>query len=241
MIIPDTQCKPGVNLEHLKWAGRLAADRKPDAIIHLGDHWDMPSLSSYEGRGSKYFEGKRVLEDIKAGNEGLDLFERGLNGWNPPTKVILRGNHEDRITRVSNADPKLQGLISQDSFNDVELGWDFRRFLEPFCLDSITYSHYFQSPGNGRPYSGNIETIIKNIGFSFIMGHQQGLRHTRKELTNGKVHTGIIAGSFYQHNEDYRGPQAINEWRGVIILHDVKDGDYDIEPIKLERLRREYA
>ena len=42
LVIPDTQVKPGQSLEHLRWAGQYAADKKPDVIIHIGDHWDMP-------------------------------------------------------------------------------------------------------------------------------------------------------------------------------------------------------
>ena len=44
MIIPDTQVKSGGKVDHLRWAGHYAADKKPDVIVHLGDHWDMPSL-----------------------------------------------------------------------------------------------------------------------------------------------------------------------------------------------------
>lgn len=240
LVIPDTQCKPGVPLEHLYWAGLYAADKKPDVIVHLGDHWDMASLSSYETRGSKYFEGKRVLEDIEAGNEGLRLFESGLNGYTT-RKVLLRGNHEHRIIRALNTEPKLEGLVGYHQFNDIDLGWEVHDFLETVYIDGLTYSHYFQSPGNGRPYSGQIETILKNVGFSFVAGHQQGLKIARRELSNGKTHTGIIAGSFYQHDEEYRGPQAAAEWRGLIMLHEVKDGDYELTQVSMNYLRRTYG
>lgn len=241
LIIPDTQCQPGVDLSHLYWAGRYAADKKPDVIIHLGDNWDMSSLSSYESKGSKYFEGRRYNDDIAAGNQGLLLFEKGLDGFKPKRKILLRGNHEYRIIKAINADPKLEGLIGYHNFNDVELGWEVVDFLVPIEVDGITYSHYFQSPGNGRPYSGQIDTILKNVGFSFVAGHQQGLKISRRELTNGKVHTGIIAGSFYLHNENYRGPQATNEWRGILVLHEVRDGNYDLMTVSLDFLRRKYG
>ena len=48
IIIHDTQCKPGVSLDHLSWVGEHIAHRKPDVIVHIGDHWDMPSLSTYD-------------------------------------------------------------------------------------------------------------------------------------------------------------------------------------------------
>ena len=58
LVIPDTQIKPDCPIDHMYWAGRYACAMKPDVIIHLGDHWDMPSLSSYDV-GKKSFEGRR--------------------------------------------------------------------------------------------------------------------------------------------------------------------------------------
>lgn len=241
LVIPDCQCKPDENLDHLYWAGAYAAEHKPTAIINLGDMWDMPSLSSYEKRGSRYFEGKRYDKDIDAGNRGLYLFDQGLSGYVPERKVLLRGNHEFRIERASNEDPKLEGLIGYHDFNDNEFGWEVIPFLQPICIDSLWYCHYFQNPNTGQPYSGDIATMLKNIGFSFVAGHKQGLQMARRELCNGTIHTGLQAGSFYQHNEEYRGPQALSEWRGVLMLHEVRDGNYDLSSISLDYLRRRYG
>lgn len=41
--------------------------------------------------------------------------------------------------------------------------------------------------------------------------------------------------------EAYRGPQAKNEWRGVVVLHDVRDGDCDPMFLRMQWLCREYA
>ena len=74
LVIPDTQVKPGVNTDHLEWAGHYAVKMKPDVIVHIGDHWDMPSLSSYDKKGGRQMEGKRYVKDIDAGNEAMDRF-----------------------------------------------------------------------------------------------------------------------------------------------------------------------
>ena len=241
IVIPDTQCKAGVELEHLRWAGRYIAEHEPDVVLHLGDHWDMPSLSSYESKGSRYFEGKRYLSDVEAGNTGLDLFEEGLRNFKPKTKILLRGNHENRITRAINEDPKLEGLIGFHQFNDVAHGWQVQDFLDPIEIDGLTFAHYFYQPNSGRPYSGAVDTMLRNIGFSFVMGHQQGLRWGRRELANGVVQIGCVAGSFYQHREDYRGYQARSEWRGILVFHEVAGGNYDPMFVSLDYLRRRFG
>ena len=244
-FIPDPQARPDENLDHMRWIGEYAAEQEPDVIVNAGDHWDMASLSSYEKPGSKYFEGRRVLADIEAGNRANELFEEGMArraraGWRL-RRVMLRGNHEDRITRMLNDNPTLEGVIGFDKFNDVPLGWEVFDYRVPVEIDGLTYSHLFYNPGNGRPYSGNVETMIKNIGFSFVQGHQQGLRWGRRELGNGKAQTGLIAGSSYLHEEEYRGPQAKVEWRGVCVLHEVADGSYDPMFVSMNYLRRKFG
>jgi hypothetical protein len=48
-VVPDTQVKPDAPIDHLLWAGRYAVDRKPDVVVFIGDHWDMPSLEASAG------------------------------------------------------------------------------------------------------------------------------------------------------------------------------------------------
>jgi len=153
MVIPDTQCKPDQTFQHLRWAGQYAVEMLPDVIIFLGDHWDMPSLSSYD-KGKKSFEGRRYLKDIAAGNEGMTAFmepileeqERLKKNkkavWNPRL-VFLRGNHEERIEKAINNDAMLEGVLDFDAHTNLkEYGWEVYPFLEVVTIDGIAYSHY---------------------------------------------------------------------------------------------------
>ena len=88
---------------------------------------------------------------------------------------------------------------------------------------------------------GTAHTKLKNIGLSFVMGHQQGIDIAMRELPNGKKQHGIVAGSFYQHEMDYRGPQANNHWQGILMLHEVRDGTFDLMQVSLDFLRRKYG
>ena len=226
-------------------AGEYIATQEPDVIIHAGDHYDMASLSSYEQRGSKYFEGKRYLADIAAGNEGWERLEEGLQkrsvpSWTPRRDYLL-GNHEQRIERAVQADPRLEGVIGYEGFNAEKLGWEMHPFLKVVERGGVAFAHYFYNPNTGRAYAGSVDTMLRNIGFSFAMGHQQGLRYARRELNNGTVQVGLVAGSFYEHNEEYRGHQAQSEWRGLIVMHEVRDGNYDLMQVSLDYLRRKFG
>ena len=241
LVIPDTQCRPDVPLEHLVWAGQYIKEIQPDVVVHLGDHWDFPSLSSYEKIGSKWFEGKRVLADIEAGNRGLELLEESMNGFQPKRKILLRGNHEDRLTRALNDQPRLEGLVGFDKFNDVALGWEVVPFLEVKPVDDIWYSHYFANPLTGKPYGGMPETMLKSIGHSFTMGHRQGRREASRYLADGSEQRALIVGSYYQHTEDYLGAQGNHHWRGLIVKREVRNGTYDMMEVSLRYLRARFG
>lgn len=241
-MIPDTQVKPGAAMDHLSWAGQYIVDQfggQDDVkIVHLGDHWDMPSLSSYD-KGTKAMEGRRYVHDIEAGNEAMDLFNAPFieSGWSPESHFLM-GNHEERIDRAVNANPQLEGALGYDQLNLD--GWEVHDFLDVLWLDGIAYSHYFYNPMSGRPYSAMMETRLKNIGHSFTMGHQQTLIFGIRYTLSGP-HYGLVAGAFYQHDEGYKGPQGNDHWRGIVVKHEVRDGRYDPMLVSLDYLRRRYG
>jgi hypothetical protein len=249
-IIPDTQVRPGVPIDHLTAAGNYVVRHKPDVIIHLGDHFDMHSLSSYD-RGTKKAEGANYQEDIRAGQRAMRAFLEPIKEYNrqrkankkkqyKPRMVYLLGNHENRIARHINAYPILDGILGFHTLGIEEMGWEVIDFLKPITIDGLTYAHYFYNPMSGHPYGGKAPTKLNNIGFSFVMGHQQGLDMAMKHLGNGKTLRGIVAGSFYQHFEDYKGPQANDHWQGCLMLHEVEDGDFCLLELSLNYLMSEW-
>lgn len=250
LVIPDTQIGPGAPTQHLRWIGQYIVDQfasRPLKIIHLGDHWDMPSLSSYDRKGGSLMEGRRVITDIEAGNEAFKLLTEPLRKLNrkrqrqylwTPELHLLRGNHENRIVRAVEQDAQLEGFLSLDLLKSPE--WTVHDFLEPVRLDGVVYSHYLYNTMTGRPLGGsNLETRLKNVGHSFTVGHAQGLKWARIDTLNGP-HIGLQAGSCYLHEERYLGPQATGYWRGIIVCHQVENGDYDPMFVSLDYLCRRY-
>lgn len=250
-IIPDTQVRPGVRADHLGWIGRYLVDQfkgHPNlTVIHLGDHWDMPSLSSYD-KGKRAMEGRRYAADVDAGNAAWRLLTAPLDAHNRrqakagrpewwPRRVRLIGNHEHRIERAAEDSAILEGTVDLSNLDTP--GWEVIPFLQPIVMDGVAYAHYFYNPNNGRPFSGMIETRLKNVGRSFTQGHQQGLQYGLRQVA-GTRHHGLIAGSCYLHDEDYIGPQGNAYWRGIVVAHEVRDGTYDPMMVSLAYLCRRY-
>ena len=251
MVIPDTQVKPDVPTDHLQWAGQWAAEKKPDVIIHIGDHADMPSLSSYDV-GKKSFEGRRYTDDISSAIAGMQRFlapiraeqerlrRRNLKQWNPRL-VITLGNHEQRIERAIENDPKLEGLISLDDLQYKEMGFEVYDFLEPVVIDGVCYSHYFTTGSMGRPVT-SARALATKKHMSCTMGHvQQTEIDLSQKRGDGKFITGLFSGCFYDHDENYLGIQGNQVRKQIWMKYSVNEGEYDIQQLPLEYLRRRYG
>ena len=250
LVVPDLQVKPGVPLDHLDWIAQYAIDKKPDVIVQIGDWADMESLSSYDV-GTKAFEGRRIAADIEVCNasiarlmapidkESKRVASNKKKQWNP-RKIITLGNHEDRINRAINMDPKLEGLIKPDDLCFKTYGFEVYPFLEVVAVDGVAYSHYFVSGVMGRPVT-TARMLLQKKYMSCVAGHQQGYDIATAYRGDGTRITAIIAGSAYQHSENYLSPQANKHYRGVVMLNEVSNGEFDAMPISLGYLREKYG
>ena len=162
----------------------------------------MPSLSSYDV-GKKSFEGRRYLDDIKAGNDAMDLLLKPLNEYNEkqrknskkqyfPKLHFLIGNHEQRIERAIENDAKIEGVIGYKDLNLKD--WTVHNFLDVAVISGIAFSHYFVTGLAGRPCSTAAVQLAKKH-MSCISGHQQGLQIASGYRGDGVRLTSIIAGS----------------------------------------------
>ncbi|MFI3218032.1 MAG: metallophosphoesterase [Methylococcales bacterium] len=250
LVIPDVQVKPGQDFSFLRHVGEYIVEKKPDTIICIGDFADMPSLSSYDV-GKKSFEGRRYKADVLAAREAMTTLLKPLVSYNRnailqkrkryhPQLILTLGNHENRINRVIDADPKLDGTISVDDLQYENMGWRVYPYLEPVIVDGIAYSHFFTSGVLGRPVT-SARVLVQKKHMSCVMGHVQNFEvHTEYRGDGARV-TGMFAGCCYEHHEDYLGPQGNNHFRGVHMLHEVSDGEFDHMAVSLKYLRKKYT
>jgi len=250
LVIPDTQIRSQDNLDYLSHIGKYIVHKQPDVVVQIGDFADMPSLSSYD-YGKKTYEGRRYALDIEAAKRGMEVLLGPLHEYNnkqrkngkrlyKPRMVLTMGNHEDRISRAINSDPKLDGLMDLSDLGYEAAGWEVHPFLEVVVIDGVAYSHYFVTGVAGRPASTAAAQLNKKH-MSCVAGHQQGRQSASAYRADGKRITAIIAGSCYEHDEDYLGPQGNNHWRGLVMLHDVVGGEFNEMYVPLEFLRDKYG
>jgi hypothetical protein len=234
LVLPDVQAKPGNDFSFLTSIGNYIIAKKPDVIVNIGDFADMESLSTYD-RGLKSFEGRSYQKDIWAAREAMDALLTPIFEYNKrakqnkdkqykPRMVLTLGNHENRINRAINEDRKLDGLISTDDLPYQD--WTVHPFLEVVVIEGVAFSHYFSSGLLGRPVT-SAQALLTKMHMSCFAGHQQGRSIAFGKRADGTDMTAIISGSCYLHDEEYLGKQGNQHWRGLWLLHNVKDGSFD--------------
>jgi hypothetical protein len=249
LVVPDCQVKAGVPLEHLAWAGKAIVDYKPDVVVNMGDFADMPSLSTHDTKGSKYFEGLRYKTDIDVTKQAMDILlsplrelqakqKRNKEKQYRPRMVMLLGNHENRIDRAVNNNPTLEGLISTKDLG-YEKDWEVHAFLHPVFINGVGFNHYWPVGALGRPASSP-SAIISKLHMSCVAGHQQGKQVAYGKRADGQPICAIISGSYYLHDESYMDQLSNKHWRGLVVLNEVEDGHFDEMFLSIEYLRRKY-
>lgn len=248
LVIPDIQAKPGVALTHCGWAGEYIRAKRPEKIVLLGDLFDYPSLGVYDSAAKKADKGVNVAADYAAGVKALDAL---MKPWSSirsykPKLYFCGGNHEDRVNRHLAEYPFLRGSIDNPLDYVVRRGWSVCPYGTSIEVDGITYSHLFPRSSKGtitahsqRMGAPSALAQVRNNMTSCTAGHKQGL-DVAIYPGPSRRYRGVIAGSFYQHDESYlSGGQTY--WRGILMKHRVKRGDYDLTEVSLDYLKVRYG
>ena len=242
-VIPDAQVKPGTPINHLAACGKYLVGIRPDVILCIGDFADLESLSSYTQTGSLQSEALRYKKDVQAVRVAMTEFLRPIRaakGYSPKL-IMLYGNHEDRITRAIETNPRqLQGVMSLDDLGYAEDGWAVFPFLQPVTIGGVAFCHYFPSGVMGRPIT-TAAALLNKMHMSCFAGHQQGRDIAFAKRADGTSLTAIISGSFYQHDENYLSPFTNTHWRGMFVLHEVREGMFDEMAISVNFLLRKFG
>ncbi len=244
LVIPDCHAHPDHDNKRFEWLGKLILDLKPDVVVCLGDFGDMPSLCSYD-RGKKGFEGRRYIKDINAIKDADDRLWHALRYAKKrhPRKVMLLGNHEDRITRAIESDAKLDGVLSLSDLGYTDHHWEVHPFLDIVTIDGVAYTHYFTSGIMGRPIGGVhvAYSILTKQHQSCTQGHNHIIDFAQHTRADGRHILGLSAGCYIDFHMDWAGPANALYWRGVVIKREVEDGVYDHELVSLATIKKIYG
>ena len=238
LVIGDSHSHWEEGNQRFESLGRMVKDISPDAVIDIGDSADMSSLLGFEsGSKAPIFEGFSYWKDIDAYRDAKERYHHYL-GKTPSgiRHVRIMGNHENRIDRVLDLEPRFRGVIGLGDLGDEDIfKWEVAPFLEAQLVDGVVYSHYFKSPGGHRPVGGIMPAravVLKYPGsFTRIFGHTHSFGFY--EDADGipgehyKKITAINAGCYFDPSMSgmrWSGTDK-NKWRsGILIVEVEPDG-----------------
>lgn len=228
-------------------------DTCPGTIVDLGDFADMESLSLYD-QGKVAAEGRRLQRDIDAATDArqrltqpiLELQtkqRRNKEKVYKPRLIALGGNHEYRLARHMENNPALFGQFDVDVSGAKAQGWEYYPFGQIVKIEGVAFCHYFTKPGSNRGWSGKYiaHHLLLNLKESCVQGHTHGFNYHQETTVLGRKLHGLVAGCYFEHEEKYAGRDNQAWWRGITLLHNVCDGNFEIEQVSLAELKRRYA
>lgn len=238
LVIPDAHAMPNVPNTRFTLLGKYIAHKQPEVIVCLGDFSDMEALSSYDA-GKRKAEGKRVVDDFKAAVDAQEKMFREIHKLNiklkrakkalyKPKLYMCLGNHEDRINRAVNDDPKMYGMYGIENLKYEQFGWEVIPFKKTLTLEGVSFCHYWPNK-MGRSID-SVTTIMNLPGGSKISGHS----HVWDQRRDGRIAPKVVlvAGCFLDHEMqiegnalDYAAEMTRQSWfNGLFLLHEVENG-----------------
>lgn len=246
LVIGDAHFEPNQSMARAHMLGKFIRDQltERDHVVCIGDWHGLTSLCSYNSALEN--EGARLENDIRAGNRALHIVMSYLDEVSRPTLHITIGNHEQRLTRLAKERPEFHGLIGLHQLSWADEGWEVSDFLEPLRIEGWRFQHYFQN-GAGRAVSSKkyparrvLEEVEVSESCVFGHTHRLDIQFTRTAIGGSKW--GINVGCYFEHIEEYAGPDANNRWwRGLVMIRDARDGDGCIDLWSMDRIRAFYG
>ena len=99
----------------------------------------------------------------------------------------------------------------------------------------------FPNPMTGKPLGGNALSILKTVGGSLVQGHRQTLDVATRTLHTGVQQWSIVAGASYDFDESYKGFTGNKHWRGIVVMHNVKNGGFDPLFVSTDYLKERFS
>jgi len=172
IIISDTHFD-ATKEEHnsYKLVKKFAKAWKPDFVVNLGDWIDLPYLSSFDEGKIKTLSGKAFRGDF-------DLAKSDLDYWQKVTKnyYLLQGNHDERVDRVIDRRPELDGFIDYESvFDFKERGIKYISVLDqPLKLGKLHFLHGWYT--NKYHCNKHLEVLAGNCVYGHVHKNQSNAK-----------------------------------------------------------------
>ena len=224
LAIGDSHSAPSVPSDRFLWIGRHAyewASRYPDenkAIVQIGDLASFDSLCRFDGNETVAGRLKPSFEnDIDALHRDLGQLDKGMQGFEPNTKHVTLGNHEDRVVSFTNRNPEIYGVLT-GMWDNVMMShrWTYSPFGGIYFLGGVGFTHYPLTT-LGKPYGGKtaLQRASNDLLHDLVVGHDHKTQHIRMPKIGARQSVQVLGlGSSLPHGhlESYIKHDQMSGW-----------------------------
>ena len=109
--------------------------------------------------------------------------------------------------------------------------------------DGILFAHFFPTGVSGRPIGGErpAHMLLAKNGMSTIAAHSHTLDFATRRTVADKTLNGLVVGCYQEFINPWAGPIGKFWQAGVAILRNVEDGEYDLQWVSINSLRKIYG
>jgi hypothetical protein len=206
-----------------KAIGRWAADQEPDVLWQAGDWATFDSFSRHTEKGSRESQlAPTWKQDLNSLLQSVEAFEKGF-GCKDYQKVMTEGNHELRVAKYENTDPRLYGSLAPQ-WREIftERGWRVVDFGEYYFIDSVGFIHH-PINGAGKAFGGvtGNQRAAADAVFSIVHGHDHKLEFSSRAKIGPVRPVEIISIGCslpWGHVEQYAKLGTTGWWWGCVTL-----------------------
>ena len=207
---------------------KFAKSWKPDIVVDGGDYFDFNYISTYDERRIRLLEGRRFRKDFDLGNRDLDYWQKIA-----PKYIALEGNHDERVQRLIDEQPRFEGLIELP----VNLGLAERK---------IDFYHLTDAPlqlGKLLVIHGNISTKytarrnLEKYKHNVACGHIHRFEEASDSLPvlGESIRSWVIA-CLCDLQPDWRRGNPTNWCNGFAVMYlDESTGRFSLYPIYIDK------
>jgi len=244
VVVGDLHFHPGYDNKRADAIGEFAAEELQNAgdegfLVLMGDVSDCVAFNDH---GTKLeLEGARWQEDIESCHDGLDRLMRPFHRRKRklPHRMVVLGNHENRINRWLAQEPRFEGMMAIDDLGFSRFGFQTHPFGRMANVGGVNFVHHLGTQTGRAAQITSPTNGIKSIGVSTVVGHSHTSSYTPVYFRDRTIH-GIDAGCAIHKDmgfgEGWSHQTAHKYRRCVWVLDNVNDGDFDFRQVRLDTL-----
>jgi len=198
---------------------QVIKDVKPSIFILGGDNMDFNTISYFNRNKPKLLEGGRIGKDYKRFTGDILVPLNDLLG-SDCKKYFMYGNHEERVDRLIENEPKLEGLIEVE--NNLDLSdWVIKKYKEIITLGHMNFAHglYYNKYHSNK----TVQVFQKNIFYGHVHTHQI---YTTISPIDSLPKQGVSVGCLCGRNAEYKRDEP-NHWiNQFMIFYLLSDGSF---------------